>query len=155
MRLASPSTDANARSKNGPSPTSLAVHYGTFVRNEMQTALDLRGLRKACEMKEVPFVRAKEGRFGMERGGEGEGEGEGGKSERKGADKGRFVVRYVRVSLPSFISVLSLFILLLHHYIKSDCPVDIVFLHYFTGIGRLQSSRRDRLGAYVVIPVQK
>lgn len=41
---------------------SLAVHYGTFVRNEEQTRADVRELRKACNMQKLKFQRVSDGR---------------------------------------------------------------------------------------------
>lgn len=41
--------------------TSIAVHYGTFVRNEQQTREDVRLLRRACRARGIPFVRPRDG----------------------------------------------------------------------------------------------
>ncbi|PWZ01683.1 Metallo-hydrolase/oxidoreductase [Testicularia cyperi] len=48
-------------------PVSLAVHYGTFVRNENQTSADIRELRQACEKWKLPFKRTKDGRFQVDK----------------------------------------------------------------------------------------
>ncbi|SPO32125.1 related to FMP30 - mitochondrial inner membrane protein with a role in maintaining mitochondrial morphology [Ustilago trichophora] len=39
---------------------SLAVHYGTFVRNEEQTSADVRELRKACRKMRLRFHRVRD-----------------------------------------------------------------------------------------------
>lgn len=56
--------------------TSLAVHFGTFVRNEEQTRADVRDLRKACKEKQITFARTRNGRYDVE----------------DSKDKGRFLV---------------------------------------------------------------
>jgi L-ascorbate metabolism protein UlaG (beta-lactamase superfamily) len=44
------------RQKHGV--TSIAVHFGTFVRNEEQTRADVRELRNACRERDIRFVRS-------------------------------------------------------------------------------------------------
>lgn len=56
--------------------TSLAVHFATFVRNEEQTKEDVRDLRRACQKRQIEFVRTVKGKFDLKR----------------GKEKGRFVV---------------------------------------------------------------
>ncbi|KAJ1034949.1 hypothetical protein NDA18_000555 [Ustilago nuda] len=51
----------NGAKKGGKGMVSMAVHYGTFVRNEEQTRADVRGLRKACSMQKLKFRRVKDG----------------------------------------------------------------------------------------------
>ncbi|SNX83661.1 related to FMP30 - mitochondrial inner membrane protein with a role in maintaining mitochondrial morphology [Melanopsichium pennsylvanicum] len=51
---------------------SLAVHYGTFVRNEEQTSADVRELRKACKMKGLRFQRVRDETCLLKSGKEGE-----------------------------------------------------------------------------------
>lgn len=60
----------------GVGVTSLAVHFGTFVRNEQQTRADVRDLRNACRSRDIHFERTKEGKFDQD----------------QGKEKGRFLV---------------------------------------------------------------
>ncbi|EPQ29981.1 uncharacterized protein PFL1_02654 [Pseudozyma flocculosa PF-1] len=46
-------------------PVSLAVHYGTFVRNAHQTAADVRQLLSACQRSRLAFRRTRDGRFDL------------------------------------------------------------------------------------------
>ena len=50
----------SARNGGERAMVSLAVHYGTFVRNEEQTSGDVRELRKACRMKGLKFQRVRD-----------------------------------------------------------------------------------------------
>lgn len=47
---------------DGAGPLALAIHFGTFVRNETQTRCDVRRLREACLRHNVTFARTREGR---------------------------------------------------------------------------------------------
>ncbi|GAC98871.1 N-acyl-phosphatidylethanolamine-hydrolyzing phospholipase D [Pseudozyma hubeiensis SY62] len=49
------------REKEAGRMVSLAVHYGTFVRNDEQTKGDVRQLRKACKMQRLKFRRVRDG----------------------------------------------------------------------------------------------
>lgn len=58
MALCDDTSDEGQRiSQEGPSVTSLAVHFGTFVRNEEQTRADVRLLQKACLQRGIRFLR--------------------------------------------------------------------------------------------------
>lgn len=50
------------RANDGRNPLALAIHFGTFVRNETQTRSDVRSLREACLRHNVAFARTREGR---------------------------------------------------------------------------------------------
>ena len=45
---------------NAKAMVSLAVHYGTFVRNEEQTSADVRELRQACKKAGLKFQRVRD-----------------------------------------------------------------------------------------------
>ncbi|CAO1616091.1 unnamed protein product [Sympodiomycopsis kandeliae] len=57
----------NAKQSDGDTdaivPLSLAVHFGTFVRNKQQTKNDVKNLHGACKRHGITFGRTKEGRF--------------------------------------------------------------------------------------------
>ena len=48
------------KGEGGKRMVSLAVHYGTFVRNEEQTKGDVRELRKACRKDGLKFARVRD-----------------------------------------------------------------------------------------------
>lgn len=48
------------RKDGGKGMVSLAVHYGTFVRNEEQTKGDVRELRRACRLQGLKFRRVRD-----------------------------------------------------------------------------------------------
>ncbi|GAC72323.1 predicted Zn-dependent hydrolase [Moesziomyces antarcticus T-34] len=49
-----------AEEKKASKVVSLAVHYGTFVRNEEQTRADVRELRQACSKQRLRFARVRD-----------------------------------------------------------------------------------------------
>ncbi|KAN0060083.1 hypothetical protein ACQY0O_008056 [Thecaphora frezii] len=67
-------------------PISLAVHYGTFVRNNAQTEADVRQLHDACRRAKLAFRRPKNGRIPIPTT---KGDGIAGEDE---AEKGSFLV---------------------------------------------------------------
>ncbi|EST05741.1 Beta-lactamase-like protein [Kalmanozyma brasiliensis GHG001] len=75
---------------------SLAVHYGTFVRNDEQTRGDVRELHKACRMKGLRFARVSDETLLLNGGEAAQGEGEErkieGKQEKKSKDEDVFLV---------------------------------------------------------------
>lgn len=66
---------------------SLAVHYGTFVRNDEQTRGDVRELRKACRMQGLRFARVRDETY-LLKGGKGAEEEAVEQKEQKGEQAG-------------------------------------------------------------------
>ncbi|PWN22850.1 Metallo-hydrolase/oxidoreductase [Microstroma glucosiphilum] len=79
------SEQPSQQDSDGGNPLALAIHFGTFVRNETQTRSDVRSLREACVRHNVAFARTREGRIpGVQKGKESKLTGEASGEETRG-----------------------------------------------------------------------
>ncbi len=51
-------SEGSSSSSQEPAPVALAIHWGTFVQNELEAARSLRKLKAACEEHDVRFARS-------------------------------------------------------------------------------------------------